>query len=69
MQEAVEQMREQVRAAAQEHEARVRELEAAAVAVKDSRDSDLEIIERALGAAHHNHEAVCFVRRNECVQR
>ena len=36
-----------------------RELEDAAAAAKASRDSDLEIIERALTAAHTNHELVC----------
>lgn len=58
LQEVLDKTAETARAAAAEQEARMHELEAAAAAVKASRDSDLEIIERALGAAHHNHEAV-----------
>jgi DNA repair exonuclease SbcCD ATPase subunit len=58
LQAAVDKVARELEGVRGEQAAALRELEAAAAAAKQNRDSDLEIIERALAAAHHNHEAV-----------
>ena len=58
VQEVASTAAKQLQALRQEHGSRMEEVAAAAAAAKETRDSDLEIIDRALSAAHDNHEAV-----------
>ena len=58
LQEAAQAAERQVTGLRDEHSKSLGELRSAVAAAKATRNSDLEIIERALTAAHDNHEAV-----------